>query len=123
VSDRDRISLVNLRFLGHHGDMPEEREAKQPFEVDLIVHLDLSAAAASDDLDETVDYGPLAELVRRVVEERSYRLIEALAGAIAAEVLAAAARVDEVEVRVRKPHAPLRVSFETVEATVVRRRT
>jgi dihydroneopterin aldolase len=119
----DRISLVNLRFLGHHGDMPEERESKQPFEVDLVVRLDLASAAASDDLEQTVDYGPLAELVRGIVEERSFRLIEALAGAIAEGVLAAAPRVEEVEVRVRKPHAPLAVSFETVEVALVRRRS
>ena len=118
----DRISLINLRFLGHHGDMPEERESRQPFEVDLIVHLDLSAAGASDDLDQTVDYAPLAEIARRAVEERSFRLIEALAGSIADEVLAAAPRADSVEVRVRKPHAPLPVSFETVEAAIVRGR-
>jgi dihydroneopterin aldolase len=122
MSDRDRISLVNLRFLGRHGDMPEERESRQPFEVDIVVHLDLDAASRSDDLDQTVDYGPLTEIARRIVEERSYHLIEALAGAIADEVLAAVPRIDQVEVRVRKPRAPLSVSFETVEAAITRRR-
>jgi dihydroneopterin aldolase len=103
---------------------PEEKLTAQPFEIDLVLHADLSAAAERDDLDATVDYGSLFALVRSIVEGPPHDLIEALAGSIASAVLAAteAAVVGAVEVRVRKPEAPIDGEFDTVEAALVRHR-
>jgi dihydroneopterin aldolase len=117
----DRITLRGMRFLGRHGVHLEERLEPQPIEVDVILRGDLSGPAASDDLADTTDYGAVFALVAEIVEGRSFRLIEALAGAIADAVLAATT-VDDVEVRVRKPKAPLPGAFETVEARLRRRR-
>ena len=117
----DRITLRGIRFLGRHGVLLEERLEPQPFEVDVILRGDLSVPAASDELADTVDYGTVFGLVVEVVEGGSYRLIEALAGAIADAILAGLP-VDDVEVRVRKPKAPLPGAFETVEARLRRRR-
>ena len=117
----DRITLRGMRFMGRHGVPDEERAEAQPFEVDLVLRLDLAAAAASDDLADTVDYAAAFDVVRRVVEGRSFHLLEALGGAIADAVLAAFP-VDEAEVRVRKPKAPLPGAFETVEVRLRRRR-
>jgi dihydroneopterin aldolase len=120
----DRLSLLGMRFQGRHGVLPEEKATEQPFEVDLVLHADLAAAAASDDLGTTADYAALFEVVRGIVEELSFDLIEALAGAIARAALGATdpAVVDAVEVRVRKPQAPIDGAFDTVEAALVRRR-
>lgn len=117
----DRITLRGMRFAGHHGALPGEQSAPQPFEVDVALSLDLAPGAASDDLADTVDYAAVFDLARVIVEDRSFRLIEAMAGTIADAVLAAH-HVDEVEVAVRKPHAPLPGEFETVEVRVRRRR-
>jgi dihydroneopterin aldolase len=117
----DRVTLQGMRFLGRHGVQLEERMEPQPFEVDVILRGDLSKPASSDDLADTVDYSAVFKLVGQVVEGRSFRLIEALAGAIAEAVLATHP-VDDVEVRVRKPKAPLPGAFETVEARLRRRR-
>jgi len=125
-SDRhpDRLSLLGMRFDARHGVLDHEKDTPQPFEVDLVLRADLSAGAVSDDIDATVDYGPLFDLVRSIVEGPSFDLIEALAGAIAAAALAATdpALVDEVEVRVRKPKAPIDGAFDTVEVALTRRR-
>jgi dihydroneopterin aldolase len=120
----DRLSLVGMRFNGRHGVLPHEKVDPQPFEVDLVLHTDLRMAAESDDLAATTDYGALFDLVRAIVEGHSFDLIEALAGAIARAALAATdpARVEAVEVRVRKPKAPLSGAFETVEVAILRRR-
>lgn len=126
TSDRftDRLSLIGMRFHGRHGVNADEKVAPQRFEVDLVLHADLARASRDDDLAATVDYGPLFDLVRSIVEDRSFDLIEALAGSIASAALAAtdAALVEAVEVRVRKPDAPLDGEFDTVEAALVRRR-
>ena len=117
----DRISLRGMRFSGRHGVTPEERAEPQPFDVDLVLRLDLARPGATDALADTVDYARLFDLARRVVEERSFHLLEALATAIADAVLAAQG-VDDVEVAVRKPKAPLPGAFESVEVRVRRRR-
>ena len=99
----------------------EERAEPQPFEVDVVLRLDLSRPAETDDLADTIDYAALFVLARSIVEERSFHLIEALAAAIADAVLAGHP-VDDVEVRVRKPKAPLPGAFDTVETRIRRHR-
>lgn len=103
----DRIELRNMRFDGRHGWHEHEQRDAQPFEVDLEMQLDLGPAGRDDELDRTVDYGRVHALVRDIVVTRSYRLLEAIAGTIAADVLAAFPLVDEVVVRVRKPKVAL----------------
>jgi dihydroneopterin aldolase len=117
----DEISLRGMRFLGRHGVGLEERMEPQPFEVDVVLRGDLRAAGESDDLARTFDYSVAFEVARQVVEERSFRLIEAIAEAVASGLFAALP-VDELEIRVRKPKAPLPGAFETVEAAIRRRR-
>jgi dihydroneopterin aldolase len=120
----DRLSLLGMRFEGRHGVLADEKVTAQPFEVDVVLGADLAAAAERDDLAATVDYADLFGRVRAIVEQRSFDLIEALAGEIAATILAATdpAIVHEVEVRVRKPKAPIDGAFDTVEVALVRRR-
>jgi dihydroneopterin aldolase len=105
----DRIVLRSIRALGCHGVLSEERDRAQPFEVDLEIAAPLEQAAQSDLLDATIDYGEVIAGVVRLVETSSFQLLEALAGAIADEVLRnplAAA----VTVEVRKVRPP--VAFE-----------
>ncbi len=120
----DRLSLLGMRFSARHGVLAHEKVEPQPFEVDVVLHADLSRPAESDALADTVDYSAVHELVGAIVTGPSFDLIEALAGAIARAVLAATdpAVVDAVEVRVRKPEAPLDGELDTVEAALFRRR-
>ena len=117
----DRITLGGMRFAGRHGVGSVERAEAQPFEVDIVLRLDLSRPAETDDLADTIDYSAIYMLARSIVEERSFKLIEALAAAIADAVLASHP-VDDVEVRVRKPKAPLPGAFDVVETRIRRRR-
>jgi len=121
----DRLSLVDMRFTGRHGALEGEQEDPQAFEVDVILHANLSLAAQGDELSATVDYRVVAELARAVVEGPSVTLIETLAGDIAADILFAteASVVAAVEVSVRKPEAAVGVELETVEVTLLRQRT
>jgi dihydroneopterin aldolase len=123
-SHPDRLSLLGMRFQARHGVLPHEKVEPQPFEVDLVLHADLSVAAASDDLADTIDYSALYDLVAAIVAGPSFDLIEGLAGAIARAALAATdpRLVGGVEVRVRKPEAPLEGEVRTVEAALMRHR-
>ena len=108
-------------FQGRHGVLEAEQREAQPFEVDLELALDLRPAGLHDDLERTIDYAAAFEVVRRVVESTSYRLIEALAEAIAHEVLARFPAAREVTVRVRKPRAPIDGVLAWAGVEIVRR--
>lgn len=118
----DRIELRGLRLLGVHGSLPDEQARAQPFEVDLDVHADLAAAARSDDLADTVDYGALAEAMARVVGSERYALLESLAERMA-EVALADDRVQSVTVTVRKLRPPVAVDVATAGVRVTRTRS
>ncbi|HEX9683870.1 MAG TPA: dihydroneopterin aldolase [Acidimicrobiales bacterium] len=118
----DRIEITGLRAVGIHGVLPEEQQRSQPFEVDVCVHVDLGTASASDDLDDTLDYGALCESVARIVSTEQYRLLEALAGRIA-DVALSDDRVAAAEVTVRKVRPPVPVDVDRVGVTVRRSRS
>jgi len=120
----DRLTLRGMRFEARHGVLPHEKVETQPFEVDVVLHADLSTSGRTDALADTVDYAALFDLVSAIVTGPSFDLIEALADAVARAALAATdpRLVGAVEVRVRKPRAPIDGVLDTVEAALVRRR-
>jgi len=115
----DFIQLRGLRVVGICGVLPEERERPQPFEVDLDIEADLSAAGASDALDDTLDYGALAEAVAAIVQESACQLLERLAELIASAVLADP-RATAVTVTVRKLRPPVPIDLATAGVTIRR---
>ncbi|MEX1278057.1 MAG: dihydroneopterin aldolase, partial [Chloroflexota bacterium] len=102
-----RVSIRAIQAQGRHGVGDDERHRPQPFEVDVAVGADLSAAAAGDRLEDTVDYAALQTLVTTRVRDDSFHLIESLAASIGRAILDRWPLVTEVEVAVRKPKAPL----------------
>jgi len=114
-----RIEIRGLRAFGHHGVLASEQARGQEFVVDVWLDVDLTAAAASDDLNDTVDYGTLATDLAEAVAATRFDLIEALAGHLAERCLAEA-RVERVRVRVAKPDAPVRVALDEVAVELER---
>ncbi|OBJ24087.1 dihydroneopterin aldolase [Mycobacterium colombiense] len=115
----DRIELRGLKVRGQHGVFDHERANGQDFVVDIMVWIDLAGAAASDELDDTYDYGALAQLAADVVAGPARNLIETVGAQIADQVMDDE-RVHAVEVVVHKPQAPIPQQFADV-AVVVRR--
>jgi dihydroneopterin aldolase len=103
----DRIELRGLRALGRCGVLPEEVTRAQPLEVDLDLSLSLAAAGASDDLADTVDYGAVCQAIDDTVTAGHVQLLEHLAALLAEAVLAVDARIDAVELSVRKLRPPV----------------
>lgn len=115
----DRITLTGLAVTGYHGVFEHEKRDGQTFLVDITLWLELSRAAATDDLTQTVHYGELAELAAAIVAGPSRDLIETVAAEIADRVMADY-RPYAVEVTVHKPHAPIPLTFADVAVTVRR---
>ena len=102
----DKIIAKAMKFKGCHGVMAQERTAPQEFWIDLELDLDLRPAAIKDDLKLTIDYNQIFHMVRKIVENESYNLIEALAEKIAQTILEYSS-VSSVQVTVYKPNAPV----------------
>ena len=98
----DTIRINGMRFWGKHGAHAAERERDQPIDVDLEIACDLTRAAASDDLADTIDYGVLYRTCERIVAGQSCALLEAVAERIA-QAVCEDRRVVALVVRVRKP--------------------
>jgi dihydroneopterin aldolase len=118
----DRIVLHNMVFQGRHGVLEHEQREAQPFQVDVELLLNLQPAGVDDDLSKSVDYSLVFDVTRQIVESTSYRLLEALAEAIAHELLVDFP-VQEVGVLVRKPHAPIDGVFDYAGVEIWRRRS
>jgi len=118
----DELALTGLECWGHHGVFEHERREGQRFVVDLVLGVDTTAAAASDDLSETVDYGSLATSVKAAVENDPVDLIETLAHRVAAVCLLDG-RVEWVRVTIHKPEAPIDATFSDVALTTTRSKT
>ncbi len=105
----DVIILKGLAFYGYHGVMPEEGKVGCRFSLDVTCGLDLRAAAKSDDVDETISYEFIFNIVRDAFGEHRFKLLEALAQHIVERLFEAHEEINWVQIRVAKPEAPIPV--------------
>ena len=111
------IQLDDLLLHGFHGALDWERERGQNFLFDI--ELEVGEAGSSDKLADAVDYRDVARCVREVSDARVYHLLEALATAVADELMARFP-VERVSVRVRKPEVVLDPPVKNVAVRVTR---
>jgi dihydroneopterin aldolase len=111
-----KVELEGLLVHGFHGALDWEREQGQNFLFDI--ELDVGEAGISDRLEDAIDYRDVAACVKEVSDGHAYNLLEALASALADELIARFP-VETVSVRVRKPDVVLDppVTFAAVRAT------
>lgn len=102
----DCIQVTGIRCYGYVGYLPEEQVLGQWFEVDLTLWLDLAAAAASDEITDTLDYRQAISTVKHLVKTSKFALVEKLANAIADAILKLD-RVEKVRVQLIKCAAPI----------------
>lgn len=112
----DLITLKGLRGFGYHGVLEHERRDGQEFIVDVEVTTDFSVAAKTDQLDATLNYALIADLVFAKITGPAFNLIESLADSIGEQILNMP-NVISVEVTVHKPFAPIEVEFDDVSVT------
>lgn len=108
-----RLFLSGIHAEGRHGARPGEKDAPQPFVVDL----DLEVEVGTDSIEQTADYRLISEAVRGVVTDGSFDLIEAMAEAIA-RTCVGLDRVVRATVVVHKPNAAIRLGIDGVAAAV-----
>ncbi len=118
----DKIILSDLAFYSYHGVMPEETRLGQRFRIDLECFLDLSQACLSDEVEKTVSYADIYELVKQAAEETRYKLIEALAQHIIDRLFEEFAPFEGIRIRIRKPEAPVQTTSGEFAIEIFRKR-
>ena len=118
----DGIFIRGLALHAYHGVMPHEAKVGQTFTIDLELEIDLSTAARSDKVADTVSYDKVVDCASAAFSGQRFRLIEAAAGRVANAVLAAFPPVRSVRVTIHKPHAPIAATFDDVGVMVMRSR-
>jgi dihydroneopterin aldolase len=119
---RDKIRLKDIQIYAYHGALEEERRLGQLFELDCEVTGDFGRGGSGDDLYWTVDYTLLYQELQRAFLAKSYQLLETCGAELATAVLAKFRSVDEVVIRVRKPHVPMGGVIGGVEVEIARKR-
>ncbi|MDK2918768.1 MAG: 7,8-dihydroneopterin aldolase/epimerase/oxygenase [Candidatus Petromonas sp.] len=118
----DKIIMKNLAFYGYHGALKEENILGQKFFIDIEVLLDLKKAGKSDVVEDTVNYAKIYDIVKDTVENKNFKLIEALAEYIAQRILNNFQRISEIVIQVRKPEAPVKGIYDYFGVEIRRRR-
>ena len=119
----DVIRLKNAVFYAYHGVLTDEQKLGGKFEVDVDLACDLSQGSRTDSLRDTVDYVRVYDSIRTAVTGKKHLLLESLGGDIADRILGEFPQVHHVQVRVRKPGAPIQGVIDTVEVEVTRGRS
>lgn len=99
----DQIYLKNIEVYCRLGVYDDERERGQCVHIDLELDLDLSAAGASDNVQDTINYVDISLAVQDITMSKPYHLIEHLCTEICAEILKRFSKVQAVTIEIRKP--------------------
>jgi dihydroneopterin aldolase len=116
----DKLIMEDIQLYGYHGVLPEENRLGQKFIVSIEAELDLRPAGSMDNLDETINYVEIYEEIKNVVQLTPYRLIEAVAEAIAKNLLITYPEIKQIKVRVKKPNPPFEIYFSGVTVEITR---
>jgi len=105
----DKIQLRGMSFYGFHGATKSEKEIGQQFIVDIEIELSLRQAGTSDNLEDTVNYSELYDLVENIIKGPSKNLLENVAETIASAILTQF-EIHSVRVKIKKPEVPIKNS-------------
>ena len=97
----DWIHVDDLLFFGKHGVGAAERSAAQPFSLSVKLGVYTKLASQTDEIEDTTDYSAIKEIIRMVIEEESYRLVEKIADRIVTKILLDE-RIRSVELSIKK---------------------
>ena len=113
------VEVSGLSLYTHHGVSEAEREVGQRLVVDLRLEVGEVDATVTDLVEDTVDYGEVCQAVALVAQQRSYKTLERLCGAIADRLLADF-DAERVMVRCSKPEPPIPLTVEEVSVELWR---
>lgn len=118
----DKIHINALRIHAYHGVNPDEKEKGQPFELDITCHLPLAIPCRTDCVEDTVSYASIIKTVKRLMTEQSFDLLERTAQAVADGILDTYPSIQQADIVLKKPRAPILADFGWVGVEISRMR-
>lgn len=116
----DEIRIRELEIYAYHGVYPEENVKGQPFFVNASFFCDIREAGRKDDLSLSTNYGEICHFITKWMQEHTCKLIEAVAEQLSRDLLLQYPLVEELELEIRKPEAPIGLPFGSVSVCVRR---
>ena len=116
----DEISVKNLEVFCHHGVYKEENVLGQKFLVDIISKVDTREAGKTDELDLSVSYGDICRCVKKEMTKQNDKLLERVAERLAECILLQFPQINEVEIEVKKPWAPVLMHMDYASVKIKR---
>lgn len=117
----DKIEIKGLEVFAHHGVYEEEQRLGQKFVVSAVLSLDTTAAAQTDDLDKTVNYGAISRQITQILQRENHKLLERAAAVTAEEILMTNPLINGIKIKIEKPWAPVGLPLETVAVETTRK--
>jgi dihydroneopterin aldolase len=118
---KDKIIVKGLHCSVRVGVKKEEQEVRRNCELDITLYFDLSEAGETDELDRTVNYSKVVDLIQELTKTAQYKLLEAFAYRLFKEIFEhTAAR--RIHLRVKKMNPPIEGRFHYVGVELTRSR-
>ena len=105
-----------MKFYAFHGVLPEEQTVGNHYVVTIQFSFDFGKGAEEDDLEGTINYADVYELVKKEMQQKS-KLIEHVAQRILNRIVSQFPKIQSIEIIVSKLHPPL--SGEVEKSTVI----
>ena len=117
----DKITVKDLEVFANHGVYEQENFLGQKFVISAVLHTDTRMAGLTDNLENSINYGEVSHLIKKVVEENTWNLIEKIAEEVAHTILVTYSNlVKQVDITVKKPWAPINLPLDTVSVEISR---
>lgn len=117
----DILRIIGIKCFGYHGVFSIERENSQKFLVDAVIGLDTKKAGSLDDIEYSINYVEIIDLIVNCIEGKPVMLIETLCKNIADNILKSFKPLF-IEITVHKPCAPLAYQVKDISLTIRRER-
>ena len=111
------ITLHRMRFHAYHGVLPQERLVGNDYEVTVVMDVDISKAALSDNVADTVNYAEVYEVIQKVMLEPCH-LLERVAWRISEALFSRFSSLGAVEVSITKLNPPMGADCEGAEVKI-----
>ena len=116
----DKIEIKGLEVFAHHGVYEEEQRLGQKFVVSAVLSLDTTAAAQTDDLDKTVNYGAISRQITQILQRENHKLLERAAAVTSEEILLTNPLINGITIKIEKPWAPIGLPLKTAAVCIER---
>lgn len=110
----NQIIIKNLKIFAYHGVHDFEKKDGQEFFVDAVLDLPEMPGFENDEIGRVISYSEVVRVIKKVMTEKSYNLIEKVALKIISEIFSSFYEVKSVDIIVKKPQAPIKEEFEYV---------